>query len=95
MLESENMRTIILVLVAMLVNCASFREHIRENYCNYEGAYTAGMNDATSGARMNNGLASLCPEVSKVEVQRGYREGYTNGQKSKPAQLNLNIRSPG
>ena len=66
----------------LLSGCAQMKELYRQNYCHYDGAYSKGMNDARDGKPMYEGVAYLCDEGIKSEVERGYREGYTEGSRS-------------
>lgn len=81
------MRFLLAFFALVCVSCAT----LRENYCNYEGAYSSGTNDANDGRPMNGAPAIGCPDTSKSDVRRGYREGYSNAQKSRSSQININI----
>src|SRR5689334_471103 len=81
------MKLIAIYLALLFSGCASMQQYIHDNYCNYEGAYTVGMNDANSGAEMNAMPAAHCPEATKAEVRRGYREGYTNGNRGRSSKV--------
>ena len=87
------MRVAVAFLLVFCFSCASLRESFQANYCNYEGAYSAGTNDANGGHPMSGAPAIGCPEESRAEVRRGYREGYSNAQKNRPVQLNINLGS--
>jgi hypothetical protein len=89
----KTLRCSILFFVALSVGCASLIEFRNQHYCNYEGAYAAGTNDANERRPMSGMPSMSCPEASKPDVLRGYREGYTNANRNRPAQLNINIGS--
>jgi hypothetical protein len=75
--------TIILVslfaLSPSLCSCAASMAAWREAYCNYDGAYKLGMNDARSGKEMSGAVSMHCPLPGRAAVEQGYREGYTAG----------------
>ena len=65
-------------VVTLLMNCAGAMSNWRQNYCNYEGAFASGVNDASSGKKMDTiGFGNACNALNSEAVQRGYREGYT------------------
>ncbi|RZA05557.1 MAG: hypothetical protein EOP11_12545 [Proteobacteria bacterium] len=58
---------------------AAAKKDIRENSCNYDGAYEWGANDARKDAPMDGkGLASYCAASDRAAVMKGYREGYSS-----------------
>lgn len=70
---------LLLLVSASMVSCAAMMESWRKTYCNYDGAFKAGMNDARSGKDMNMSFSGPCNPQSRPDVERGYREGYTRG----------------
>lgn len=74
------MRFLLLGLVlASMSACAGMMASWRAANCHYDGAYTAGMNDAREGKPMQPQFASSCEAPKRAEVARGYREGFTAG----------------
>jgi hypothetical protein len=70
------------------------REDYRQNTCNYDGAYKAGINDAQSAQRMRPDVSQLCDAQDKAAVEKGYREGYTTYLKTAPQKVEVNVNSP-
>lgn len=75
------MRTLLFVgALSSLVGCAgSLKEHYRENYCNKDGGYDAGMKDGVHRRPREQDPASICPEAKRAEYAAGYEEGYKDG----------------
>ena len=70
---------ILITLTLSFSGCAAMMASYREAYCNYDGAYKAGMNDSRQGKEMNVQFAHPCNASVRATAERGYREGYTNG----------------
>ena len=70
-----------LIAFSMLgaTSCAAMMNSYRETYCNYDGAYKKGMNDAQSRQAMAQDFADPCFNEQKAQAERGYREGYNDG----------------
>ena len=82
---------VVLFACFLLIGCAELHQYMVDNYCNYEGAYTLGSNDASADRPMSIHQTSSCPEESKSKAQQGYREGYAMAQKNKLSGTKLNI----
>jgi len=53
------------------------REDIRDNYCDYDGAFEAGTNAARANEAMNGkNHAAFCDKPARGTVIRAYRAGY-------------------
>ncbi|WP_437308143.1 hypothetical protein [Sorangium sp. So ce388] len=72
------MHTLAFVLIG-LPACAALQQQYRDMYCNGDGAYRKGYNDAKEDKPQDTELVPLClPEqraVAGVAYTRGYREG--------------------
>ncbi|MCK5799082.1 MAG: hypothetical protein KAI47_17940 [Deltaproteobacteria bacterium] len=74
--------TLALALTIVGGGCAAMMQQWRVTHCNYDGAYKAGMNDATKGEEMKQAFSSGCFEKDRAIAEKGYREGYTIGLQS-------------
>lgn len=83
------MKKLVLLLPLCLLACAELQKDFETRTCHYDGAYQAGVNDAQDGKSMKvDNIAYQCPENTKAEVRKGYREGYTSSKRdAAPAAL--------
>jgi hypothetical protein len=83
------MKRTILLLPFCLIGCAELQKDFEARSCHYDGAYQAGVNDAQDGRVMNaDQLSAQCPQGTRAEVRKGYREGYTTSKRdSAPSAL--------
>lgn len=88
------MKTIQLLLTILIVifftfftSCAALKENMIQNTCHYDGGYELGMNHALEKQPMNQGFSQICPEDSKKDALRGYREGFLAGLANAPRTL--------
>ena len=70
---------ILLGMLMGLSSCAAIRENWRQETCSYDGSYEMGMNEARRGEEMNSHFVNQCPEPTRAEAKRGYREGFAAG----------------
>lgn len=73
----------IVVILLAFSACAGMQADWQAQYCNHDGAYEKGMNDARSGGSMNS-ISQSCPPETQAAVAAGYREGFTAGLASAP-----------
>ena len=79
------MKILILFVLAMFFSCTQIQKNHVKRYCHYDGAFEAGSNDAQDGKSMKGeSLAQNCPDRMKVDVRKGYRDGYTTERASRP-----------
>lgn len=65
------------VLVLAATSCETMQKMNQERFCNYNGAYEQGVNDAQNGKQMNAIPYTMdCVGASKDEATKGYREGF-------------------
>jgi hypothetical protein len=69
----------LMIAALLMTSCAGMMRAWRDQNCNYDGAYAAGMNEARKRKAMNPSFAEQCDLLSQEDTQRGYREGYTAG----------------
>jgi hypothetical protein len=67
---------VVTVVLASLCSCAAMEENYRETYCNYDGSYRRGYNDARYYRPMDVYESSSCLPEQKVAADRGYADGY-------------------
>lgn len=82
-------RSSVLLLAApcLLASCAAMKTAYLEHNCNYDSAYEVGRTasrDLDQGKPTGNpaGLLRECPESSREEALRGYRDGMASGRGS-------------
>ena len=65
-------------LVAALLcgGCAMNVEAYRKTYCNYDGAFKRGEDDAEYHRKTNEQFISYCLADQKAHAENGYRNGY-------------------
>lgn len=69
-------KILIAVFTMALIGCQSAKKFEAQN-CHYDGAYEKGANDAKEKKGLKGeALVAECPEGKRVEVRKGYREGY-------------------
>lgn len=73
------MAKIYILMSLIFASCAGLQEQAVKTYCNPEGGYQKGINDAREQKPMNNGFVQMCSDDVKGSVQTAYREGYTKG----------------
>ena len=84
--------------IISLTGCAQLQEYARQqqenqriNTCNFNSAFTQGVNDAQSNQPMNGGYADICQD-NRAQVQSSYRRGYLTGLRHRPREI-ININS--
>ena len=87
--------TATLALGLALSNCAGMEQMYRDSYCDYNGAYKKGMNDARAGNPMDVSASRVCAPEQKSAADQGYREGYTEAVRSQPSSVTVNLNGRG
>lgn len=64
------------VVLASLCGCAAMEESYRETYCNYDGSFRRGYNDARYYRPMDVYESESCFPEQKAAADRGYSDGY-------------------
>jgi hypothetical protein len=76
------MRILTLVLGVFIIAGCQSAEKFEAKTCHYDGAYQQGANDGKQSADLRGEeLAYKCPENTRADVRRGYREGYESFSK--------------
>jgi hypothetical protein len=82
-MSNKTITTSLFLLLMFSSGCSSLFEAIRKeyrnNYCNYDGAFALGVNDARENRSMRIKVAEDCDEQDKSIVSDGYRNGYKEG----------------
>ncbi len=65
------------------------RNAYSQTYCNYNGAYRKGYNDAQTQKPMSVDLEQNCVPERRTQVSTGYMDGYQAYIKSKPMEFNI------
>ena len=71
------------VLMLLFPGCAGMTEMYRQSYCNFDGGFKKGMNDAQNGSPMDANFSYPCSDVEKKDAEKGYRKGYQAGLPSR------------
>lgn len=66
----------VFLLVFSAGGCAASVEEYRTKYCNYEGAFTRGSNDAELMRKANENWITYCTPQQTSHAENGYRSGY-------------------
>ena len=90
--------TMILMALALIgtAGCASLQQAYQNQYCNENGGFEKGMNDARSDLPMNSNFFGSCTPESQTSAQNGYRSGYAQGLAARASetpgtQINVNL----
>lgn len=84
--------TLLLLLASALGGCAAMERDAQDRFCNQEGAYQYGVNDAQNGENLRaDWLAYQCPAAQKSLVKKFYIDGYMT-IKNKPI-ININTNT--
>ena len=83
------MRRNVTSLVALLAligvsSCSTTSSLVRERYCNVNGAYEKGVNDALLSRTMNSDWLENCDQQAKIEIQKKYQEGFVTALHGAP-----------
>ena len=74
MCDTARMR---LALVALFFcGCAASVAEYRTKYCNYDGAFTRGSDDAENMRKVSEAWITYCTPEQKQHAENGYRSGY-------------------
>lgn len=77
------------IMLSLITGCAAMEKEAQDRFCNQEGAYQQGVNDAQGGQNMRaDWLAYQCPSEQKIVVKKYYIDGYMT-IKNKPI-ININ-----
>jgi len=86
-------------IAVSLTGCAQLQEYARQqqenqriNTCNFNSAYSQGVNDAQANQPMNANYADICLD-NQMKVQSSYRRGYLTGLRHRPREI-ININVP-
>lgn len=81
-------RTVVLVcsVAAMSTSCAALEKAWVKGHCNYNGAYSDGINDQKAGRKMYAGQYNTCPGKSREVAGKAYRKGYLKGMANASSQ---------
>jgi hypothetical protein len=76
------LKMVSIALLLALTSCAGMQEAWEKQNCNYNSAYENGSNEREGGKKMDSSMYQNCPDTSKNEALKGYRDGYENARKA-------------
>ena len=83
-------KLLLLIPVAIMCSsCAKMEQWYENTYCNPNGAYSVGINDAKNSDAMQANFAASCPD-NNMAINKSYRRGYKFGLANKPTEININ-----
>jgi hypothetical protein len=85
----KNISAIALTGLFLAQGCSHVDGYIREHYCNANGAYEKGVNDAMTGRLMDSTWVNNCDERSNHEIGKQYQDGFVTGLKNAPSTIIL------
>ena len=81
---------LVLLFTLSLASCAQMKANFEKNYCDAEGGYEKGFNDAKEGSDMSGAWVKDCPSDQKnirAQYNLGYKEGTIAYPRSRRASL--------